>query len=71
MKSLMENDDYKGAFVVEEDNNPDDDSQEEETKPFFARGVGGAGGAGGDGVKGKEPAFNPFGFNLIRQPEKN
>ena len=40
-------------------------------KPFFARGVGGTGGAGGEGVKGKETQFNPFGFNLIRQPDKN
>lgn len=72
MKSLMENDDYKGAFVIEDDNDPEDDSHEdEEGKPFFARGVGGTGGAGGEGVKGKEAPFNPFGFNLIRQPDKN
>ena len=72
MKSLMENDDYKGAFVFEDDSNPEDDShEEEEGKPFFARGVGGTGGAGGEGVKGKETPFNPFGFNLIRQPDKN
>lgn len=71
MKSLMENDDYKGAFVIEDDSNPADDShEEEEGKPFFARGVGGTGGAGGEGVKGKEAQFNPFGFNLIRQPEE-
>ena len=56
MKSLMENDDYH---------------EDEEGKPFFARGVGGTGGAGGEGVKGKEAPFNPFGFNLIRQPDKN
>ena len=30
MKSLMENDDYKGAFVFEDDSNPEDDSHEEE-----------------------------------------
>ena len=56
MKSLMEN---------------DDSHEDEEGKPFFARGVGGTGGAGGEGVKGKEAPFNPFGFNLIRQPDKN
>ena len=72
MKSLMENDDYKGAFVFDDDGDPEDDShEEEEGKPFFARGVGGTGGAGGEGVKGKEAQFNPFGFNLIRQPDKN
>lgn len=26
---------------------------------------------GTEGVKGKEAQFNPFGFNLIRQPDKN
>lgn len=69
MKSIMENDDYKGAFVFDDDGDSEDDShEEEEGKPFFARGTGGA---GGEGVKGKETQFNPFGFNLIRQPDKN
>ena len=30
MKSLMENDDYKGAFVFDDDGEPEDDSHEEE-----------------------------------------
>ena len=30
MKSLMENDDYKGAFVFDDDGDPEDDSHEEE-----------------------------------------
>lgn len=79
MKSLMENEDYKGAFVIEQPGNPDNGGQGGDggagaaggnTKPNlpqFAAGtnVGQAGGAGGN--------QNPFslGFTRLRQPANN
>ena len=67
IKSLMENDDYKGAFVFDDDSDPEDDShEEEEGKPFFARGVGGTGGAGGEGVNSRKylPFHKPVLFRM-------
>lgn len=67
MKTLMESEDYKNAFLAEKEDSGKNEHQEE-NKPFFAQGTGG-GATGGD-LKGKDTIFNPFGFNLLRQPEK-
>lgn len=63
MKSLMESEDYKGAFKTEEK----PAGKEQENKPFFAQGTGES---GNNGESGGGSTFNPFGFNLLRQPEK-
>ena len=72
MKSLMENEDYKGAFVLEEDK-PDEADQgagagaggNQKPLPSFATGsIGGNAGAGTD-----KNIFN-FGFHRLREPEK-
>ena len=74
MKSLMESEDYKGAFVLEDDK-PDDTDQgagtgagaggNQKPLPNFATGsVGGNAGAGTD-----KNIFN-FGFQRLREPEK-
>ncbi len=74
MKSLMENEDYKGAFVLEEENKPDETDQgggagagtggNQKPLPQFATGAnGGNAGAGTD-----KNIFN-FGFQRLREPE--
>ena len=74
MKSLMESEDYKGAFVLEDDK-PNDTGQgagtgaeaggNQKPLPNFATGsVGGNAGAGTD-----KNIFN-FGFQRLREPEK-
>ena len=74
MKSLMENEDYKGAFVLKEDK-PDETDQgagtgagaggNQKPLPTFATGsIGGNAGAGTD-----KNIFN-FGFHRLREPEK-
>ena len=63
MNSLMESEDYKGAFKTEDKPT----TKEQENKPFFMQG---ASGAGGNADTGAGSTFNPFGFNLLRQPEK-
>ena len=64
MKSLMEDDDYKGAFVVEQPKEP-------ETPPAPApRFASGTGTPAGGPERGSENPFN-FGFNMLRQPPKN
>lgn len=64
MDSLMANEEYKGAFVVEE--KPETKKPEENVqKPRFAGPTGGnTGGAGGD----NKPLID-FGFTRIRQPK--
>lgn len=63
MQSLMENEDYKGAFVTE----PKKEPEPPVTPPRFARGTGSTTPPGG--------AENPFagfgGFSRLRQPENN
>lgn len=63
MQSLMENDDYKGAFVTE----PKKEPETPPGVPRFSAGTGGAGAPAGN--------ENPFGglggFNYIRQPKSN
>ena len=73
MKSLMESDDYKGAFVIEDNNNGGQGGQGgsgaggQGTQPHFASGTnGGTGGAGGN----QNPFLN-MGFTRLRQPENN
>ena len=63
MNSLMESEDYKGALKTEDKPT----TKEQENKPFFMQG---ASGAGGNADTGAGSTFNPFGFNLLRQPEK-
>lgn len=73
MKSLMENEDYKGAFVLEEEKKPDETDQgagagagtggNQKPLPQFAAGTnGGNAGAGTD-----KNIFN-FGFQRLREP---
>lgn len=72
MKSLMESDDYKGAFVIEDENNNGGQGGQggngaggQGVLPQFAAGTnGGAGGAGGN----QNPFLN-MGFTRLRQPE--
>lgn len=61
MKSLMESDDYKGAFVTEAQEN-------EPPLPHFSSGANGGGAAGGKGDQS-----NPFAmsFTRLRQPANN
>lgn len=68
MKSLMESEDYKGAFKVEEEKE-DTKSKEQENKPFFVHGTGGDGAGFGTEPSGGS-TFNPFGFNLLSSPDK-
>ena len=63
MNSLMESEDYKGAFKTEDK----PATKEQENKPFFMQGTSGP---GGNADTGAGSTFNPFGFNLLRQPEK-
>ena len=76
MKSLMESDDYKGAFVIEDNNNGGQGGQGgsgaggQGTQPHFASGTnGGTGGAGGNG--GNQNPFLNMGFTRLRQPDNN
>lgn len=72
MKSLMESDDYKGAFVIEDENNNGGQGGQggngaggQGGLPQFAAGTnGGTGGAGGN----QNPFLN-MGFTRLRQPE--
>lgn len=72
MKSLMESDDYKGAFVIEDENNNGgqggqggNGSGGQGSLPQFASGTNG--GAGGAGLN-QNPFLN-MGFTRLRQPE--
>lgn len=76
MKSLMENEDYKGAFVQEDKNQEPGaggaGSSGAPTKPLpqFATGTN-SGGASGAGAAGNNPFAN-FGFTSVRpRPENN
>lgn len=75
MKSLMESDDYKGAFAIEDNNGGQGDqggngAGGQGTQPHFAAGTnGGTGGAGGNG--GNQNPFLNMGFTRLRQPENN
>ena len=72
MQSLMENEDYKGAFVTEQkkDGEPEQQTQTPPapTGPRFSAGTGGTTQPGG-------AAANPFagfgGFTRLRQPDNN
>lgn len=70
MQSLMENDDYKGAFVTEQkkDGEPEGQTPPAPTGPRFSAGTGGTTQPGG-------AAANPFagfgGFTRLRQPDNN
>lgn len=70
MQSLMENEDYKGAFVTEQksDDKPEGQTPPPVTGPRFAAGTGGTTQPGG-------AAANPFagfgGFTRLRQPDNN
>ncbi len=72
MQSLMENEDYKGAFVTEQkkDGKPEQQTQTPPapTGPRFSAGTGGTTQPGG-------AAANPFagfgGFTRLRQPDNN
>lgn len=72
MQSLMENEDYKGAFVTEQkkDGEPEQQTQTPPapTGPRFSAGTGGTTQPGGT-------AANPFagfgGFTRLRQPDNN
>lgn len=61
MQTLMEDEDYKGAFAVEK---PNGDDSQQPPKPRFAGPTSGDNGGGGD----DKPLIN-FGFNRIRQPK--
>lgn len=70
MQSLMENEDYKGAFVTEQkpDDKPEDQTPPAPAGPRFSAGTGGTTQPGG-------AAANPFagfgGFTRLRQPDNN
>ena len=70
MQSLMENEDYKGAFVTEQkkDGEPEGQTPPAPTGPRFSAGTGGTTQPGG-------AAANPFagfgGFTRLRQPDNN
>lgn len=75
MKTLMENEDYKGAFVAE---NPDGqggnggnggNGQGAPSLPHFASGTNGGNAGGGNGGAGGQAIS--FGFTRIREPKSN
>lgn len=77
MKSLMESEDYKGAFVTEEKiNNGGQDipggigTGVQTGLPQFAAGTNGGSGAAG-GAGGNPNPFLNMGFTRLRQPENN
>lgn len=75
MQSLMENEDYKGAFVTEQKKDDDNqNTQHQQTPPVTPPAPRFAGGTGGTTQPGAG-AVNPFagfgGFTRIRQPETN
>lgn len=64
MKSLMESDDYKGAFVTEEHDN--NGGQGGQPAPMF---MGGTNGGNGSGSGRDSSPFMNMGFTRLRQPE--
>ena len=65
MKTLMERDDYKNAFVIDDEGKGGKDGEGKDKPPFFSRGAG----SGSETKPNGGGSLFDFGFSRLTQPE--
>lgn len=65
MKTLMESDDYKNAFVIDDDGKDGKDGEGKDKPPFFSRGSG----SGSETKPNDRGSLFDWGFSRLTQPD--